>query len=80
MNSLTKPTYSLIVKKSCPTCELIEPVVRELADIYGTSLRVYVQDDAAYLSELSQQVDDTTLAFSYQQKIEIVPTLIRHGT
>ena len=80
MDSINNSTYSLIVKKSCPTCELIEPVVRELADTYGASLQVYVQDDAAYLTELPQQADDTALAFSYQQNIEIVPTLIRHET
>jgi hypothetical protein len=80
MDSLNNSTYSLIVKKSCPTCELIEPVVRELADTYGAALQVYVQDEAAYLSELPQQADDTALAFSYQQNIEIVPTLIRHET
>ena len=78
MDSINNSTYSLIVKKSCPTCELIEPVVRELADTYGASLQVYVQDDAEYLTELPQQADDTALAFSYQQNIEIVPTLIRH--
>ena len=80
MSSQAAPTYTLVVKKSCPTCELIQPVVKELADSYGDKLRVFVQDDASFLDDIPQRMDDTTLEFSYRHKIEIVPTLIRHDS
>ena len=34
-----------IVKRDCPTCELIAPVLAELRDRAGMPLTVYSQDD-----------------------------------
>lgn len=67
---------TVIAKRACPTCTLIEPVLRDLA-ASGAALTVYVQDDPAYGSGLPNVVHDATLEVSYRQNIEIVPTLIR---
>lgn len=73
--------YALVVKKDCPTCTLIEPVINYLADHSGARLRVYVQDDTSFPKDVadlgSELIDDTSLEFSYKNAIEIVPTLIR---
>ncbi|HJN96853.1 MAG: thiol reductase thioredoxin [Gammaproteobacteria bacterium] len=69
--------YSLVVKKECPTCTLIEPVIRQLAESLNTSLTIYVQDDPLFPESIQSKVDDSSLEFSYRNNIEIVPTLIR---
>ncbi|MAJ55059.1 MAG: thiol reductase thioredoxin [Gammaproteobacteria bacterium TMED107] len=78
MPSSTATSYSLFVKKSCPTCELIEPVAKLLYELLGSRLTVYIQDDMSFLEEINQRIDDGELEQSYRQNIEIVPTLIRH--
>ena len=74
-----KHHYSLVVKKDCPTCALIEPVIKQLSDIFNNSLTIYVQDDPSFPESVANKIDDSSLEFSYKQKIEIVPTLIRSG-
>ena len=74
-----KHHYSLVVKKDCPTCALIEPVIKQLSDTFNNSLTIYVQDDPSFPESVADKIDDTSLEFSYKQKIEIVPTLIRSG-
>ncbi len=71
------PSYALIVKKDCPTCALIEPVIAQLAARFASALSVYVQDDHAFPASFPERIDDTSLAYSYAHKIEIVPTLLR---
>lgn len=71
------PSYSLVVKKSCPTCEMIEPVISQLSD--QLNIKVYTQDDPSFPASVPSPIDDTDLEFSYFNKIEIVPTLIRHA-
>lgn len=73
----TVPSYALVVKKSCPTCALIEPVARQLAETWPDRLTIYSQDDAGFPAGLPGVQDDTELAFSFHNRIEIVPTLIR---
>jgi hypothetical protein len=63
-----------VVKRACPTCETVAPVLRELAQ--RTSLTVYTQDDLAFPDGLSPR-DDTGLSVSYHHQIETVPTLLR---
>ncbi|MFW2381126.1 MAG: thioredoxin family protein [Acidimicrobiales bacterium] len=65
-----------VVKRDCPTCELVEPVLRSIADS-GIALEVFVQDDPTFpdLGDL-QPTDDTDLDFSFHNDIETVPTLI----
>ncbi|MDA0690215.1 MAG: thioredoxin, partial [Proteobacteria bacterium] len=68
---------TLVAKKACPTCELILPVIQQLAR--RVDLQVYVQDDPDFLESLDDinSSDDSSLEYSFHNKIEIVPTLIR---
>ena len=77
MDQSSQVTYALVVKKDCPTCTLIEPVIQTLSHRAGGQLTVYVQDDPSFPADISAVVDDTALEFSYKNQIEIVPTLIR---
>ena len=63
-----------IVKRDCPTCVLVAPV---LADLAGrTKLTVFTQDDPDF-PEGVDAVDDRELVVSYHHDIEAVPTLLR---
>jgi hypothetical protein len=62
------------VKRECPTCALVAPVLRELAS--RGPLTVYTQDDPAFPEGLAA-VDDRELAVSWHHRIEAVPTLLR---
>lgn len=64
-----------VVKRDCPTCVLVAPVVAQLAAEQG--LTVYSQDDPGFPDDLDQVVDDRNLDTSHKLNIEIVPTLIR---
>ena len=68
-----------IVKRDCPTCVLVEPVLKTLAD-RGALASVASQDDPAFPSGVTVR-DDTTLELSYDLDIDTVPTLVRidHG-
>ena len=66
----------VVVKRDCPTCALVEPLMLELA-MGRLPLTVYVQDDARYAASLPGGVFDDTLERSYRLGIEFVPTLIR---
>ena len=55
-----------VVKRECPTCVLVEPVLRELG------AEVWCQDDAGWFDH-----DDTELELSYRLGIETVPTLLK---
>ena len=68
--------YTLIVKKDCPTCTLIEPLIPLLAEQLDGDLSVYVQDDPAFPDNFDA-VDDRELEFSWRHGIEFVPTLLR---
>jgi hypothetical protein len=62
-----------IVKRDCPTCVLITPVLSQLA---GRGLTVYSQDDPAFPPGLAAR-NDTTLELSYRLGLTTVPTLLR---
>ena len=62
------------VKRDCPTCALVAPVLAELAR--ATSLTVYSQDDPTF-PECVTPLDDSDLAVSWHHDIEVVPTLLR---
>ena len=78
MDSVTNADDGLIavVKRECPTCDLVQPVLRELQNT-GAPLTVYTQDDPSFPEGVAGVVDDRGLETSYKLKIEIVPTLIR---
>ena len=65
----------VVAKRDCPTCELVQPVLREIA-ASGTRLTVYTQDDPAFPDGL-EAVDDRSLEHSWRLGVETVPTLIR---
>ncbi|MFP6654656.1 MAG: thioredoxin family protein, partial [Myxococcota bacterium] len=62
------------VKRDCPTCELVAPVLRAIAKT--ADLTVYSQDDPDFPSGLDA-VDDRDLEVSWRHEIEAVPTLLR---
>jgi hypothetical protein len=64
----------VVVKRDCPTCNLVVPVLDHLAR--QASLTIYTQDDPRFPEGLSP-VDDTSLEQSYRLGVQIVPTLIR---
>ncbi|GAC1339985.1 MAG: hypothetical protein NVSMB23_09670 [Myxococcales bacterium] len=64
-----------VVKRDCPTCGLVAPVLRQLRES-GQPLTVYCQDDPAFPAGLTP-VDDSGLSFSWHHAIDTVPTLLR---
>jgi hypothetical protein len=65
-----------VVKRECPTCALIEPVLKQLDATDGIELTVFTQDDPTFPSGVANVSFDDDLAFSYHHAIETVPTLI----
>ena len=63
-----------VVKRDCPTCTLVEPVLGQLAA--AVPLTVCSQDDPAFPDGVSP-CDDSDLRASYEAEVEIVPTLLR---
>ena len=76
MNLSSPNKFIVVVKKDCPTCELIEPVLDQLTKAHRGSVDIYVQDDPTFPESIITKLDDTSLEFSYNNKIEVVPTLI----
>ena len=66
----------LFAKRDCPTCELIEPVMRDLARRAGP-IEVFSQDDPQFPDGIAGVIDDRALEHSFRNGIETVPTLIR---
>ena len=67
--------FVAVVKRDCPTCVLVEPVLQEIAR-GGLPLTVYTQDDPSF-PKLDRVLDDTSLERSFRLDIETVPTLIQ---
>ena len=63
-----------VVKKDCPTCELIIPVLIGLEK--ETQLTVFTQDDPDFPPGINDRQFDEELAFSWHHTIETVPTLL----
>ena len=68
--------FVAFIKKDCPTCLLIEPVLRQMAGACGVT--IYCQDDPEFPKDLPVQ-PDLELDVSYRAQIEIVPTLLQVG-
>ncbi len=64
-----------VVKRDCPTCVLVAPVLSQLA-ASGTTLTVYSQDDPSFPPGV-QVIDDTALEVSFGLDLVTVPTLIK---
>jgi hypothetical protein len=65
----------VIVKEDCETCQLVLPVLDQLASS-NLAVQIYSQDNPAFPPAMGPH-DDRDLAVSFGLNIEIVPTLIR---
>jgi hypothetical protein len=65
-----------VVKRDCPTCVLVAPVLGQIA-AGGRALTVYSQDDPEFPAEVAPRVDDHELVMSWHHHIQTVPTLLR---
>jgi thiol-disulfide isomerase/thioredoxin len=63
-----------VVKRDCPTCELVAPVLAQLAG--AGALTVLSQDDPAFPAGVTV-VDDRELERSWRLQVQTVPTLLR---
>ncbi len=63
-----------VVKRDCPTCVLVEPVLQQLAA--AGELTVYSQDDPGFPAGV-RVVDDRELEVSWRLQVQTVPTLLR---
>ena len=64
-----------VVKRDCPTCELVAPVLSDLHERAG--LTVITQDDPHFPATADWVRHDEDLALSWHHDIETVPTLLR---
>ena len=79
-----KDGFVTVVKEGCPTCQLIVPVLAQLAES-GLALTIYAQDTLTFLEPVpdgkdgneTQIVLDETLETSFRLNIETVSTLIQ---
>jgi hypothetical protein len=61
-----------VVKRDCPTCRLVEPVLAQLPGVL-----VFSQDDPEFPESVPDVRDDTDLDVSLALDIDTVPTLLR---
>ena len=66
---------TVVVKRDCPTCVLLEPVLRELRA--AVALTIVSEDDPTFPSGAGAVVDGRDLKTSWDLKLEAVPTLVR---
>ena len=65
----------VVVKRDCPTCELVAPVLSDLHERAG--LTVITQDDPGFPVDAEWVRHDGDLALSWHHDIDTVPTLLR---
>jgi thiol-disulfide isomerase/thioredoxin len=75
MTEIGPDGLAIFVKKECPTCNLVQPVIQELAR-RGRSVTIFAQDDTSFADGLVVE-NDTSLKQSFLHNIEAVPTFIR---
>lgn len=66
----------VVVKRDCPTCVMVEPVLAELVRA-GKPMSVITQDDPSFPAGVPGVAYDQSLERSVALDIEAVPTLIR---
>jgi hypothetical protein len=66
-----------VVKRDCPTCTLVAPVLGQLAGRLGSGLTVLTQDDPAFPETVPDVIDDRSLERSWRLDVTTVPTLLR---
>ena len=64
-----------VVKRDCPTCELVAPVLGDLHERAG--LTVITQDDPSFPADADWVHHDADLALSWHHDIDTVPTLLQ---
>ena len=74
---IIKDGLVVFARSACPTCTLLEPVMRDLAQ-GGGAFRVVSQDDPKFPAGVATVVDDRELDHSWLNGVEITPTLIRY--
>ncbi len=72
---LIRDGFVAVVKRDCPTCVMVEPVLGEISG--SRSLVTLSQDDPLFPGSVDGVLDDTDLDNSYLLGIETVPTLIK---
>jgi hypothetical protein len=65
-----------VVKRDCPTCVTVEPVLGQLARALGDRLTVYSQDDPTFPAGVPAVLDDRDLEVSWRLDLTTVPTLL----
>jgi hypothetical protein len=65
----------VIVKRECETCQMVVPILEQLAQS-GQPLTVYTQDDPSFPASPAA-IHDHDLSVSWHHEIETVPTMIR---
>jgi hypothetical protein len=65
-----------IVKRDCPTCVMVAPVLVDLAGRSAVPVTVVTQDDPTFPEGVAA-VHDNDLALSWHHEIDTVPTLLR---
>lgn len=66
-----------VVKRDCPTCVLVAPVLAALATSLGPAFTIHSQDDPSFPDGVDGVHDDRDLEVSWRLSIEAVPTLVR---
>ena len=67
---------AIVLKRDCPTCVMVEPVVAQLV-ASGARVHVLSQDDPTFPAGAGPVIDDRELRLSWDHKIETVPTVLR---
>ena len=73
---LNRDGLAVFVKRGCPACKLIEPVMQRAASALRT-FQVVSQDDPKFPARVTGVVDDRALDHSWLNNIEFTPTLVR---
>lgn len=76
LNRLLQDGLVVFVKRACPTCAMIEPLMREAASARA-DFQVVTQDSADFPAGVANRVHDRELDHSWLNNIEATPTLIR---
>jgi len=76
-NPLVADGLAAFVKRSCPTCSMIVPQLREAA-AHSMPFQVVSQDDPQFPGDVARMIDDRALDVSWLNAIEATPTLIRY--
>lgn len=66
----------VFVKRACPACALIEPVMQRVSKSLP-AFQAVTQDDPGFPAQVARVVDDRELDQSWLNNIESTPTLIR---